>query len=187
MESPYATTRNVWVAPVRVTVHDEFCAIVVAPASTAVNITTAKRAPRRTLDVMRCSIFSSVLVRVLRGSRVYRRADHACTGGGCQPHPSGGGFPLRLSGERPRMTLTRVRVERHESGAQGVQRQLDAITHPELPEHVAEMRFHGFLADEELPGDVAVLAPHRDVAHDLELARRETLAVGLAHAAGEAR
>jgi len=75
------------------------------------------------------------------------------------------------------MTLTRGRVERHESGAQGVQRRLDAIAHPELPEHVAEMRFHGFLADEELPGDVAVLQSHCNVAHDVELARRETLAM----------
>src|SRR5258707_10433850 len=133
---------------------------------------------------MRCAIISSVLVSVVPG--------HACTRVRVtlvmeerwRPHPSVEEFSLRLSGERLGMTLPWSRVERDETGAQCVQRKLRAIAHPELAEHVAQMRFDGFLADEELPRDVAVLQPHRDVAHDFELTGCETLPIRLAHAAG---
>src|SRR5207244_8937 len=102
----------------------------------------------------------------------------ACNGGGSGSHPSAEGFCLRLSGESVRSRLPGRRVQCDETGAQRVQRELDAIADAELAEDVAQVCFDGLLADEELSRDVAVLAPHRDVAHDLELARCETLAVG---------
>ena len=69
-------------------------------------------------------------------------------------------------------TVFRLLSGLDEAAANGVARELDAIVHAELFEHVGAVALDRLLADHELLGDPLVAIPLRDQLDDFGLARR---------------
>src|SRR3954447_11561649 len=99
----------------------------------------------------------------------------ASWGMGSSVHSGAAHLPARgwSSGSAGERLRTRRGLGLHETAPDRVARQLHAVAHAELLEHVRAMAVDGLLADEEHLRDLLARVPLGDQLHDLELTRRE--------------